>query len=148
MPADPHLSHSGAALLSLLNRVSKSDSFIFGHHNDDIEGQHFSSYFHFNGPGEGVPLQSDVLTATHGQFPGMTGFNLDWVGEEQAEPEAWGRFIRQWSKRASSSSFSGRTTIQSLAAVQGSRWLPITEFCQVAPRTNVGTNGWIVLPTG
>ena len=95
MPADPHLSHSGAALLNLLNRVSKSDSFIFGHHNDDIEGQHFVSYFHFNGPGEGVPLQSDVLTATHGEYPGMTCFNLDWVARAtKFSTEAWGRMIR------------------------------------------------------
>ena len=79
MPAaDPHATPAATALLDLLNRVSASDAFIFGHHDTDIEGQHFNDHYHINGRGAGVPLHSDVLQAT-GKLPGMTGFNLDWV---------------------------------------------------------------------
>ena len=81
-PADPELSTDGAALLELLTRVGASDSFIFGHHNTDLEGQHFNDLFHVNGPGDGAPVQSDVATATGGTLPGMTGLNLDWVARD------------------------------------------------------------------
>ena len=81
MPVDPQLTPAGTALFELLERISASDSFIFGHHNTDLEGQNFNDHFHINGRGPGVPLHSDVLEST-GKLPGMTGFNLDWVARD------------------------------------------------------------------
>lgn len=95
VPVDKNISPHGAALYALLQRVSASDSFIFGHHNDDIEGQQFDGHFHFNGPGDDAPLLSDVATATHGTFPGMTGFNLDWIAREvKLSTAGWSHFVK------------------------------------------------------
>lgn len=82
VPADPQLTPDGQSLLRLLTRVSASDSFIFGHHNTDLEGQRFNDLKHINGPGQGAPVQSDVATSTGGTLPGMTGLNLDWVARD------------------------------------------------------------------
>ena len=89
MPADPELTPAGVALLDLLQRVSNSDAFIFGHHNTDLEGQHFNDHYHLDGRGAGVAPNSDVLEAT-GHMPAMTGFNLDWVARQvKLSTKAW-----------------------------------------------------------
>ena len=95
MPADPHLDGNATRLLQLLERTSASDDFIFGHHNDNLEGQHFSGTFHFDGPPFGTPLQSDTAEATHGPLAGMTGFNLDWVARGvKLSTRGWKHFIQ------------------------------------------------------
>ena len=89
MPADPELTPAGVALLDLLQRVSNSDAFIFGHHNTDLEGQHFNDHYHLDGRGAGVAPNSDVQEAT-GHMPAMTGFNLDWVARQvKLSTKAW-----------------------------------------------------------
>lgn len=82
VPADPEASPDARKLLALLSRVSASESFIFGHHNTDLEGQEFNDLYHKDGPGPGAPIRSDVATALDGTLPGMTGLNLDWVARE------------------------------------------------------------------
>lgn len=95
MPADPRLDSNATRLLQLLQRVSASTDFIFGHHNDDLEGQHFSGTFDFDGPPFGEPLHSDTVSATHGQLAGMTGFNLDWVARGvKLSARGWKHFIQ------------------------------------------------------
>lgn len=73
--ADPSLDADGKALLAKLQQISKTKSFIFGHHNTDLQGEAFED-------AAGTQNRSDVATATGGIFPGMYGYNLAWVAEQ------------------------------------------------------------------
>lgn len=88
-PVDADSSSATLSILKLLSRVSASDAFIFGHHNTDIEGQTWQDF------SETVAVRSDVLDTTGGQFPGMTGFNLDWVAtQRKLSLQSWRDHVR------------------------------------------------------
>ena len=73
-PADPHARQDVVKLLHRLQTVSRSEAFIFGHHNTNSQGQTWSDE-------TGALRRSDVASAT-GVYPGMYGYNLAGVHAE------------------------------------------------------------------
>jgi mannan endo-1,4-beta-mannosidase len=62
-------------LLDALHATSKSEAFLFGHHNTNFQGQSFQDK-------TGSSMRSDVAAGTNGTFPAMFGYNLDWVARQ------------------------------------------------------------------
>jgi len=75
-PVDGAASAASRALLDQLHTIASSPAFVFGHHNSNEEGQHFVDL-------DGTANRSDVATATGGVWPGMIGYNLAWVAEQE-----------------------------------------------------------------
>ena len=73
-PADPHARQDVVKLLHRLQTISRSEAFIFGHHNTNSQGQTWSDE-------TGALHRSDVASAT-GVYPGMYGYNLAGVHAE------------------------------------------------------------------
>lgn len=80
--ADPNLGSLGQQLLATLQKISNSESFVFGHHATDVLGQHWTNY-------DATNDSSDVKEATGGSFPGLFEHNLYWVTRAHASNVAW-----------------------------------------------------------
>lgn len=81
-PSDALVDAHAKKLFNMLCRIARSDAFIWGNFDSDIEGQQFRNY--------GLPTgQSDVATATNGSHSGIVSYDfagLYWqaylIGEE------------------------------------------------------------------
>eukprot|EP01084_Bolivina_argentea_P145417 254884_1 len=70
-PVDPKATPETICLYENLYNLTRSNSIVFGHHHDNLDGQNFWDY-------NGLHNESDVLTAT-GEYPGFIEYDIQKV---------------------------------------------------------------------